>query len=428
MTYVAAAGLDVELRDLVIETTQTTGTNAYALDGVSEAGMRSFVNAVGNGNKTVYTVRAGSNREVGIGTVSAGAPATISREFILESSNNDLAVNWPGGIKTIYAVVPAALLGQIPGPGQVPWDSVSSGNNALGVQVPETITEYRDGMEVWWRKGNTDNTGNMTLDVNSIGAKPLLKAVSTQIPAGEAKADAIMGAVYVLAVDAWIVISGLSRDGALLNTKNVYTSSTTWTKPAGIRFVEIEMVGGGGAGGGCNSTTGTQNSNGGGGGGGEYARARIDAASLGSTETVTIGAGGTGSVGSSGGTGGTTSFGAHVTAAGGTGGSNGNASDGNAVADSGSGGNGGTGADVSIIGSDGGKGRVTGGEAHLSGDGGASHLSGGRSSAGLSGGGGAMNGYAYGGGGSGAVNAASQGSNRAGGDGAAGIMIVREYF
>ena len=84
----------------------------------------------------------------------------------------------------------------------------------------------------------------------------------------------------------------------------------TWTKPAGLKAVYVRVVGGGGAGGvRRNTTTGKASfwAGGHGGGAGGSAEKYIDAATLGSTETVTIVA-----------TGGSASFGAHCSATGGT--------------------------------------------------------------------------------------------------------------
>lgn len=101
-----------------------------------------------------------------------------------------------------------------------------------------------------------------------------------------------------------------------------YTANATWTKPTGLKYVKVRMVGGGGAGGGTGATTATTAAAGGGGGGGGYCEKWIAAADLGATETVTVGAGGTAAAAgvNTGGTGGTSSFGAHCSATGGGGG------------------------------------------------------------------------------------------------------------
>ena len=75
----------------------------------------------------------------------------------------------------------------------------------------------------------------------------------------------------------------------------VFTTSSTWSKPDGAKTVTIYAVGGGGGGAsGCASATGTQAGGGGGGGGGARTFVTIDAAFLGGSETVTVGLGGNG--------------------------------------------------------------------------------------------------------------------------------------
>lgn len=110
-------------------------------------------------------------------------------------------------------------------------------------------------------------------------------------------------------------------------TPNVITvayaaSPYTWTKDTGLKFIEVELWGGGG-GGGIYYATGARA---GGGAGGGYVKHRIYAASLGATETVTIGGGGGAGTGnSSGGSGDNTTFGSLLTAYGGHGGDSDNA-------------------------------------------------------------------------------------------------------
>ena len=98
----------------------------------------------------------------------------------------------------------------------------------------------------------------------------------------------------------------------------VFTASATWTRAAGTKSVVVEVKGGGGGGGGVGSATGYLSGAGGGEGGISIKRIT----SPGSSETVTVGAGGTAgaNTGGNGGTGGTSSFGSWCSASGGAGG------------------------------------------------------------------------------------------------------------
>lgn len=108
-----------------------------------------------------------------------------------------------------------------------------------------------------------------------------------------------------------------SLSGHASTTFTVYTASTTWSKPAGLEYIEVWVCGGGGAGEGS-----AGDGAGAGGGGGGCAYEILDATELAATTSVaiTIGAGAIGDD-DGGATGGTTSFGNFLSATGGVGGS-----------------------------------------------------------------------------------------------------------
>lgn len=94
-----------------------------------------------------------------------------------------------------------------------------------------------------------------------------------------------------------------------------FTSNGTYTPTAGMEYCIVEALGGGG--GGAGSTIESNPSDGGGAGG--FCKGVFDAATIGASKAVTIGAGGAGSSTTNGATGGTTTFGVLLTANGGTG-------------------------------------------------------------------------------------------------------------
>lgn len=95
-----------KVADRIQETSTTTGTGTYSLDGAA-TGFQAF-STLGAGTTTSYFATDDTNWEVGIGTVGTG-PATLARTTILASSNSGSAVNWGSGTRRIYCSLPAAM-------------------------------------------------------------------------------------------------------------------------------------------------------------------------------------------------------------------------------------------------------------------------------------------------------------------------------
>lgn len=219
----------------------------------------------------------------------------------------------------------------------------------------------------------------------------------------------------------------------------VFTASGTWTKPAGAKHVRVRLVGGGGGGGAADATDGTNTymSAGAGGSAGGYAEALLDAAALGATVAVTVGAagaGGTGTGGAPGGNGGTSSFGAACSASGGSGGNGGIAvgSSSNSTTTVVNSAGVGTVGDILVRGDEGYRSRYSYfGGIGSGGRGGSSWFGPGAHDPTLNAVGDTASGY--GGGGSGAINESRVVGNaaqptRAGGAGAAGVVVVETFF
>lgn len=106
----------------------------------------------------------------------------------------------------------------------------------------------------------------------------------------------------------------------------VFTSNGTYTPTPGMKYCIVEVQGGGGGGAGMPTTPPAQGTTvplaGGSGGGGGYARKVLSASSVGPSQVVTVGLGGTGGLAgdNAGSAGGTTSFGSILSANGGGGG------------------------------------------------------------------------------------------------------------
>lgn len=207
----------------------------------------------------------------------------------------------------------------------------------------------------------------------------------------------------------------------------VFTSSGTYTPSPGMSFCVVELLGAGGGGAGS-TEAGAQGEAGAGGGAGEYAKAIFDAAAIGASKAITIGAAGAGgAAGLDGVDGGFSELIGLMTCNGGDGGTNTGLTLGGVVAGA-AGGSGGTttgniGDEVRFAGAYSQIGFVSGG--NVFGGQGANSMYGSGGFAGVETDGGDASGYGSGGGGS---SSASGGSNAAGGDGGPGVCIILEFI
>jgi len=199
-----------------------------------------------------------------------------------------------------------------------------------------------------------------------------------------------------------------------------YTASSTWAKPANLKYIIVELVGGGAGGGGANSST-NDGAGGGGGGGGGYCKNLLSYTALAATSTVnvTVGAGGAGGgSGVSGTDGGTSSFGTWCSSAGGTGGT------GTTNSAAGGGGGAGTLGVINIVGGGGGAGMEDSSINNAIGGAGGNSFFGG----GAPGVQGASSGNAGNTGGGGGGGSSTNNSDTSGGSGGTGIVIITEVY
>lgn len=114
----------------------------------------------------------------------------------------------------------------------------------------------------------------------------------------------------------------ISASSAIFEKINVqqFTTSGTYTPTAGMAFCIVQIVGGGGGGGGATGPGAGNISIASGGGAATYCQSLFNAATIGVSQAITIGAGGAGGAAgtNNGNPGGTTTFGALMTATGGT--------------------------------------------------------------------------------------------------------------
>jgi len=151
-----------------------------------------------------------------------------------------------------------------------------SGTNAITATASPTITEYVNGQEYRFQ-ALTDNTAQMSLDIDGIGAKDIADGVT--------KAGQWLSLYFNSVADNFQITNRI--DDFIFTA---FENSGTWTRNVATKSALIFCVGGGGGGGGASNTSIFPA-----GGGGAGALSITFATSFtGATDSVTIGEGGAG--------------------------------------------------------------------------------------------------------------------------------------
>ncbi|TGE04621.1 hypothetical protein [Hymenobacter fodinae] len=239
--------MTLKILDRAFETTQSTGPGPIILQG-AQAGFQSFALA-GNGGKVLYQINDGDasglvqNWEVGIGTVAVAGSNTLSRDAVLASSNGNAAVNFGSGVKNVIGSIPAsALVTRDEKLNFMEGFGVGAGTvNVHTVTLPTAPLGYSDGMTIYYFAPYT-TTGNMSINVNGLGAKSA-RMNGVQVPPGAVAVGSIVRAVYKestgqfeitsssytaanLALAATAVQPGQANSAPLLHMQDQKTSGT----------------------------------------------------------------------------------------------------------------------------------------------------------------------------------------------------------
>ena len=309
-----------------------------------------------------------------------------------------------------------------------------------GTATTQTLTNKTVNLTSNTLTGTVAEFNTALSDANfytSGGTDVALADGGTGVSLVDPNADRIMfwddsgGAVDWLTVGTGLAITGTTialSGGASINqvATQIFTASGTYTPTTGMVYCIAETIGGGGGGGGANGGVG-QSEVGGGGGAGGYSWEVLTAATVGASQTVTIGAGGTGgAIGATGGAGGTTSLGALTQGTGGAGGTASGSSAASVIAIGGAAGVGSLG-NLSTDGGYGQNGAVISGSgfAFFAGNGGSSAVGGGgrgttNGSAGIAG--------SAGGGGGGGASSFNNDAGKTGGAGGVGAIRITEFL
>lgn len=338
---------------------------------------------------------------------------------VLKDGQQNITQNIPMGGFRLTGLGAASLLTDAPQAGQVQnqaftWCGTAGGTaNAITLISSPAITAYAAGQTFVFKAAAT-NTGATTIQISAIATPPAAQNNGAALAGGEIVIN-LWYRFTLTSTTAGEIEEVAPRNGEYRSVQ-VFTASGTYTAPAGLKRVRITVLGGGGGGGGAANAAATS---GGAGAGGGFSIRTVSAATVGASQTVTVGTGGTGGGAAlDGAPGNTSSFGALCSA---TGGGQGLGAGGGATAVSGVGGIGSSG-DLNGAGSPG----ISGVTAvNFGSTGGASLMGAGgeqRNGATLNG----IAGRAYAGGGSGGLS--TGGGTATGGTGANGVVFVEEFF
>lgn len=410
------SGLDDNLRQL-----QATPRQFLASPATNMASAATVDLSTADGYFILIT---GVTTITSFGTESAGIHYVLRFNAALTLTHNSTSLILPGGQNITTASGDVAW---VVSEGSGNWRCLhyqqadGTTNNAASATVASATTVNAQTSTAYLQISGTTTIASILLNdghmraVQFQGALTLTHSSSLVLP-GAADITTAAGDTAIFVGESGGVVRCLLYQEAVIPprkaaTVSVFTNtgSNSWAKPTGLSYIIVECYGAGGGGG----DSGAAGQIGGGGGAGGYVKKKINAASVASSVTATVGAGG-----GNGASGGLSAFQGHCTATGGSAGTSGAAG----VA---FGGTGGTGVNGDINGGgDSGKPGVlvSSGTVAWGGQGGSSAIGGGGKDVGPSSNGNAGTGKGAGGGG------ACEQNPGPGGSGSNGVVVVWEHY
>lgn len=207
------------LDDRVKETSTTTGTGTFDLDG-AVTNFQTFVAGIGSTNTTHYAIihRSAAEWETGLGTVTDAAPDTLARTTVITSSNGDAAVNFSAGTKDVICT---HLAGRLAGKLLVMAPDVDQNITAAGDTLDSSVSHLEinpdadylmtatpaltigeDGQFLTIHNIHATNTITLQDDAVVAGTNVFLGGAEGTIRAGS-----VMTLHYSASVSGWTVLS-----------------------------------------------------------------------------------------------------------------------------------------------------------------------------------------------------------------------------
>ena len=241
------------------QTSATTGTGAYELDG-DVGGALSLVQgaAIESGDnvgpwEVEYVARSGTDIENGIGTLTAGAPATLTRDTIIRSTNGNAAIAWGGGTRDVFLAPGAttlSLLSEATADADPDTLARRDASGRLRAATPTASSHlatkgYVDAADIFLQDAVED--AQAAADAAQDAADAAASAVSTHAartdnPHGVTKAQVGLGSVLNQA-QIYLAASALGENGSASFTNGTATVILKWgrtTAPTGRTDVPFD--------------------------------------------------------------------------------------------------------------------------------------------------------------------------------------------
>ena len=224
------------LANWVKESTATTGTGTISLGGAA-AGHIPFSAAFATGDRVLYSVTDGNDREIGIGTLTSGSPWTLARTQVLQTL---VAGTYDDTAPAAIALSGAATVGIDMASQSIEPDLLGAPILSGGFHLPSNFLGYGN---------NGKGGGDLSALAGRIVLTPLVFATPTRITAlGAHLTTASAGGNFRMGIYA---AARSGAPGALLaDTGNLSTSSTgvvfgtlgaTLWLPAGYYYAADEV-------------------------------------------------------------------------------------------------------------------------------------------------------------------------------------------
>ncbi|OGK51563.1 hypothetical protein A2966_05190 [Candidatus Roizmanbacteria bacterium RIFCSPLOWO2_01_FULL_41_22] len=328
--------------DYVVLSAATTAPNIYgiALSTLTGGTTANYQLTTG----AITSIASATNYQINLGTVAGAASATfggINTGALSGAGTTSYGLNLGANTSTAttnYGINIGAIsgagtnnyglfVGSVTGATNNVSAVFNGGNVGIGASLPNAKLSIQGNVNIGYTGANQLGPSNGLAVSGNVG-------IGTTSPAFQLHVTGNVGIGGSLTVTNLVSCNSIDTnasgvlacgaDAGAQFERFTTAGSNTYTKPTGATLVIVEAFGGGGGGGGGEGGLASADAVGGGAGGGGARNWKLmDATTVGSTETVTVGAAGTGgnggteAAGINGVAGGNSSFGSHLTAYGG---------------------------------------------------------------------------------------------------------------